>query len=381
MKQIIYFSPNCYYSTDKMILHKLNEKVKLKWYLLWDVKDKKYTIEEVKQYAAQNNIELKIIYKKYRIRDFRNLIFSLKLGKMLKKFNSDCYYFESIFNLVFWFGILLFLPINKVIWAWHDVVPHVGRENLLKEFIQRLIIRIFRNHQVFSDTQKQLFFNHFNYSNKNLFSIPLALHSFGECNETISSENKIAFLFFGSIRENKGLDIVLNAVNQLKSEFKKKIKLIIVGNCSNFNAYRKLIINNEIFELIIKTVPNELIPCIFNRSDYLILPYRDVTQSGPLMIAFNYNVPVITSDHPGFKEYVNHGQNGYIFENENILSLTETLTTAIKKHVSEYDKLVEGVKYTKKNHFDLYDIINKYYDMFTNLNIRTENVRHGHKAK
>ena len=101
MKQITYFSPNCFYSTDKMILHKLSKKIICKWYLLWDEKDEKYSLDEVKHYAVSNNIELKIIFKKYRVRDFRSFFFSLEICKMLRKSNSDCYYFESIFNL-FW---------------------------------------------------------------------------------------------------------------------------------------------------------------------------------------------------------------------------------------------------------------------------------------
>lgn len=43
-----------------------------------------------------------------------------------------------------------------------------------------------------------------------------------------------------------------------------------------------------------------------------MLPYQDVAQSGPHMIAYNYNLPVIASDINGFVERVEDGKMVFI---------------------------------------------------------------------
>ena len=43
-----------------------------------------------------------------------------------------------------------------------------------------------------------------------------------------------------------------------------------------------------------------------------MLPYQDVAQSGPHMIAYNYNLPVIASDIEGFAERVEDGENSFL---------------------------------------------------------------------
>ena len=45
----------------------------------------------------------------------------------------------------------------------------------------------------------------------------------------------------------------------------------------------------------------------------IIIPYIQVSQCGPLLIAYAQNVPVITSSLPGFREYVDDGQSGFMF--------------------------------------------------------------------
>lgn len=72
----------------------------------------------------------------------------------------------------------------------------------------------------------------------------------------------------------------------------------MIGNTSNITAE-------------FRRIDDEEIPELFTKSDYLVLPYEDVAQSGPHMIAYNYNLPVIASDIDGFKERVVDGENGF----------------------------------------------------------------------
>ena len=57
-----------------------------------------------------------------------------------------------------------------------------------------------------------------------------------------------------------------------------------------------------------------------------MLPYQDVAQSGPHMIAYNYNLPVIASDIDGFAERVEDGVNGFLFRVNDKESLKAAIT-------------------------------------------------------
>ena len=61
---------------------------------------------------------------------------------------------------------------------------------------------------------------------------------------------------------------------------------------------------------------NDEIILYFQEADYLVLPYDESTQSGPLLIAYNYNIPVIASDIELFKTMVCDKQNGSYLKKE-----------------------------------------------------------------
>ena len=86
----------------------------------------------------------------------------------------------------------------------------------------------------------------------------------------------------------------------------------------------------------IKFIDNEDIPNYFIQSDFLILPYEDSTQSGPLLIAYNYNLPIISSDLDYFKEMIANEKTGFIFERGNQDSLENVIERAINMEDSQY---------------------------------------------
>ena len=153
------------------------------------------------------------------------------------------------------------------------------------------------------------------YKKKNTFYAPLALKGFGVAKESEIARDKVVFLFFGSIRENKGLEYLIAAANKLYEKYGNKFVVKIYGGCSNWEHYSKIIRYNECFDLQIRRIENDEVANLFSASDYLILPYKDVTQSGPLLISYYYGIPVIASDHDGFREYIQDKENGFLFNN------------------------------------------------------------------
>lgn len=111
-------------------------------------------------------------------------------------------------------------------------------------------------------------------------------------------------------------------------------------------------------------MPNNKIADLFCQSHFLILPYKDVTQSGPLMIAFNYGVPAIASNLPGFVENIKDTVTGFLFETENSDSLYTIMKTVIDTHKTNYSQIKQNLNEYIGNNYSILKIKTMYSEMF-----------------
>lgn len=125
-------------------------------------------------------------------------------------------------------------------------------------------------------------------------------------------------LFFGLIREYKGLDILINALTLVQSN--TDYKLIIAGEFyENENKYSKLIEECKLEDKVIirnEYISNEEVPRYFCASDLVVLPYRRATQSGVVPIAIHFDRPVIVTNVGGLSKTIRDHQIGLIAEPE-----------------------------------------------------------------
>lgn len=124
--------------------------------------------------------------------------------------------------------------------------------------------------------------------------------------------SKKNLLFFGFIRDYKGLDLLIEAFNRLDSSY----NLIIAGECyGSFEKYRIMIDNSPIKQNIYTFtdyIPDNKVPLFFGAADVIVLPYKSATQSGITSIAYHFGVPVIATDVGGLKETIIHESTGLI---------------------------------------------------------------------
>jgi glycosyltransferase involved in cell wall biosynthesis len=127
--------------------------------------------------------------------------------------------------------------------------------------------------------------------------------------------NNRYILFFGFIRDYKGLDLLLKAfADNYFSE--NKIKLIVAGEFYTDDApYNKLIEDLRIADrVILKTdyIPNAEVPDYFNAVDIVVQPYKSATQSGVTQIGYHFNKPMLVTNVGGLAEIIPHGKAGYV---------------------------------------------------------------------
>lgn len=134
----------------------------------------------------------------------------------------------------------------------------------------------------------------------------------------ISTEAKY-IMFFGFIRDYKGLDLLLEALND-KFFVLKGIKCIVAGEYyGNEQKYIDLIdILNIRDLLILKTdfIPNEEVKYYFSAADLIVQPYKTATQSGISQLAYHFEKPMVVTNVGGLAEIVENGKSGYVVEPE-----------------------------------------------------------------
>lgn len=147
---------------------------------------------------------------------------------------------------------------------------------------------------------------------------PLYSH-FGEklCREEAEKRLGLApgmknILFFGLIRQYKGLDILLNAFAGLDETY----QLIIAGEpYGSFEPYQKIldgIAGKDRIHIFPKYIKDSEVKDYFSAADVTVLPYRSATQSGISSVSYHFEVPMIVTDVGGLKSTIGDGGTGIV---------------------------------------------------------------------
>lgn len=173
-------------------------------------------------------------------------------------------------------------------------------------------------------------------------------------------------LFFGQIKDVKGLDILLKAMHDVPTN----VKLIIAGKPwkNDFKIYSDLIKKYKLEDriiLMIRFIEDDEREKLFYASDVNILPYRIIYQSGVLLMAMSHGLPVIASNLPANKEIIVEGKNGMLFESENANSLSMKIKQFFKEDATS-EKLAVNAKKTITQEYDWNDIAKEYIQLLDN---------------
>ncbi|MEF9986597.1 MAG: glycosyltransferase [Bacteroidales bacterium] len=153
-------------------------------------------------------------------------------------------------------------------------------------------------------------------------------------------KEKKNILFFGLIREYKGLDILLEAFATLD----KSYQLIIAGEpYGSFEKYQKLIDsspNKENIYVNTNYIKDSEVNKYFSAADVCVLPYRSATQSGISSISYHFEIPMITTNVGGLKETIGDTNTGIIVDKIE----PRAIVLAIKEYFAEDNNFTGAAK-------------------------------------
>jgi glycosyltransferase involved in cell wall biosynthesis len=228
--------------------------------------------------------------------------------------------------------LALVLPILRkypIIITLHDIKPHPGDAIFLYSQFESLathaIIRIANKIIVHGKKLKEELIE------KGICKEKIEVISHGDysfflkyAKENVNEENKI--LFFGRIREYKGLKYLIEAKPLIVGG--NSTKIIIAGQ-GDLSKYEKLL-DIENFEVINKYIPDEEVAELFQRSKIVVLPYIEASQSGVIAISYAFKKPVVATRVGAIGELVEDGKTGFLVPPKDPKALAEALNKLLR---------------------------------------------------
>jgi D-inositol-3-phosphate glycosyltransferase len=167
-------------------------------------------------------------------------------------------------------------------------------------------------------------------------------------------ESKKVVLFFGQIKDTKGLDVLLEAVPSVARAI-PEVTFLIAGRPwkSDFSRYEALIDQLGIRDRCVlhtRFIPHDGVACYYAAADVVVLPYRRIFQSGAVLMAMSYRRPVVVSDIPGMIEFVRDGENGFVFASGSREHLAKRLTEILRDEEGRARVAATGFDYVSREH-------------------------------
>jgi glycosyltransferase involved in cell wall biosynthesis len=145
-------------------------------------------------------------------------------------------------------------------------------------------------------------------------------------------ETEKIILCFGRIKPYKGIEHLLTAFQKLAVD-EQGYRLIIAGEVQKGNEKYLDSLMRAVppefgnGQVIFKTefIPDEDMELYLKGADVLVLPYKDIFQSGVLFLGYSFGLPVIVTDVGSFREEVVEGKTGYICKPGDPIDLARTI--------------------------------------------------------
>lgn len=250
----------------------------------------------------------------------------LKVGREIKKLKPD------IVIIKFWIPFMApclgtiarIIKKNKhtkVISIIDNIIPHekrIGDHALAKYWVKSVDGFIAMSRSVLDELEL------FDSKKPKLYCPHPLYDNFGEPIEKKQARDLLGLnpdgkyiLFFGFIRDYKGLDLILEAMAEDRIK-KSGIKLLVAGEFyTESKPYFDIIEKHSLQDSVIMSndfIPDGEVAKYFGACDLVVQPYKNATQSGVTQIAYHFNKPIITTDVGGLAEMVPNGKVGYVVQ-------------------------------------------------------------------
>jgi glycosyltransferase involved in cell wall biosynthesis len=167
----------------------------------------------------------------------------------------------------------------------------------------------------------------------------------------LGPEEEVA-LFFGYIREYKGLDLLLDAWPRVR-EARPRARLVIAGDPVRLDPARRRELERQADRLgavhRFDYVPFSAVPGYFAAADALVMPYRSISQSGVLYLALSLGLPVVATRVGALPEVLSDGDCALLVPPESPGELAAAVARVLSDPALR-DRLARGGRSVARRH-------------------------------
>ena len=268
----------------------------------------KFQLHEMNTYTGKFSIILSTL----------NITKFFRLWRVVNDFGPDVIYYPMDHS----WSVLLNVMFRryKRVMTIHDVDAHLGEGNLIEKLLRKITLKLCDRFVILS----RVFLENMRTLGVNLDDVTVIPHGiFDLYNTRIGNQPEKVYqkrlLFFGRLCEYKGIGILLKAFKRIK-ERQPEATLLMAGS-GDVTPYEKDLETLGGVQVINRWIKDEEVEDIFANGDILVVPYIEASQSGVILTAYGFSMPVIASNIGGLPEQIVKGKSGILVEPGNVEAL------------------------------------------------------------
>lgn len=244
------------------------------------------------------------------------------------------------------YEFIIYMLKRKIILTVHDPFPHTGLDTHIVRLRRKVAFRCVPHFIILNKAQREKFLSFYHLPSSAVIDSRLSCYTYlnmVEQDMTTVPEQKY-ILFAGKISKYKGVEYLLEAMKKVHDTF-PDIKLVVAGggkyhfDISRYAALPYIDIRNRF-------IPDEELVALMKKTQFMVCPYTDATQSGVIMSSFTFGTPVIATRVGGLPEMLGNGKYGMLVKEKD----TDALYQGICSLLSDEEQLADYRKEIAKDY-------------------------------
>ena len=274
----------------------------------------------------------------------QNLFLYFKLFRFLKKGQFDVIHITSS---LLYTEFPLYLLHKRMVLSVHDPLPHANVRSWRSDMQLKIAYRLIDHFLIFNSAQKDEFIRRYRLQKKYIYQSQLSAYTYLQAydtNETIVGGDYI--LFFGWIREGKGVEILLPAMKRVHGQI-PSLKLVVAGK-GNYYFDKSEYENLDYIQFFNRFIPDYELANLIANCKFVVVPYTEATQSGVIMSAYAFSKPVLATNVGGLSEMVGEDEFGKVVEAGSIEALADGILQLAKdnRYLSQRSDNISNLYYS-----------------------------------
>ncbi len=208
--------------------------------------------------------------------------------------------------------LLYALPLKKIM-TMHDPVPHSSDTSWLNRLHRRVAFRLVSHFILLSQSLVEEFSAKYRIPLSRIYTSRLGVYEILEQTPPAEMDLPEPFiLFVGSINPHKGIRYLCEAFQRFHPAH-LEWNLVIAGRGA-FDFDIEKYVQTSPIRLFNRFVTDSELKTLISRSQMVVCPYIDATQSGVIMSAFALKKPVLATRVGALPEMMEHGRHGLLVE-------------------------------------------------------------------